>query len=235
MATGHYAKLYYDANNKRYGIGVADDITKDQSYMLWMLGQDVLSRLLLPLGTVNKSELRESAQFAGLSSARSKDSTDICFIPDKDHAKWLEENGVSDLPFGTFIHADGRLLGTSKPIYNYTVGQRRGLGLAMDRSVYVVGVNAAYATVTVDYEEGLYKNSFKVRDLNFIGISGPDELTVPIYVKIRYKAKMQSCSVTFDGDICNVCGDAFKAVAPGQSAVFYDEDGHILFGGIICG
>mgnify|MGYP003289886047 CR=1 FL=1 len=236
IATGHYAKVCYDERTERYSIGISDDITKDQSYMLWMLDQNVLSKLILPLGTVIKSELRKNAGIIGLSSAASKDSTDVCFIPDGNHASWLEKNGAM-LQCGHFIHADGRNLGDSKPIYNYTIGQRKGLGLAMDKSVYVTGIDSNNSVVTVDYQEGLYKNLFKVDNLNYVGIKDHVDLNMPIYVKIRYKAKIQKCKVCFDGEICvvnAVDGESFKAVAPGQSAVFYDENGHILFGGLIC-
>ncbi len=236
IATGHYAKVYYNSHTERYSIGISDDVTKDQSYMLWMLDQNVLSKLILPLGTVIKNELRKNAGRVGLSSAESKDSTDICFIPDGDHARWLEESGVL-MPCGRFIHADGRMLGGAKPIYNYTIGQRRGLGLAMDKSVYVTGIDAENSVVTVDYQEGLYKDTFRADNLNFVGIKDRGELHNPIYVKIRYKSRMQKCKVCFDGGNCTVCavdGESFKAVAPGQSAVFYDENGHILFGGLIC-
>lgn len=236
VATGHYAKIKYDAQTARYSVGIADDALKDQSYMLWMLDQNVLSKLILPLGTVIKSELRENAEKAHLSSALAKDSTDICFIPDGDHSKFIEQNGYA-LPFGRFVHADGRELGTSKPIYNYTIGQRRGLNLAMDRSVYVTDINSENSVITVDYQEGLYKNSFKADNLNFVGIGSEKDIDKPIYVKIRYKAKMQKCKVCFNEGVCtvsSVCGESFKAVAPGQSAVFYDENGHILFGGFIC-
>lgn len=236
VATGHYAKIEYDDRTKRYAVSVSDDSTKDQSYMLWMLDQNVLSKLILPLGTAIKNELRKDAENIGLSSASAKDSTDICFIPDLDHSKWLQDNGIS-IPSGRFIHADGRHLGVSKPIYNYTIGQRRGLNLAMDRSVYVTGIDSKESVVTVDYEEGLYKNTFKADNLNFVGIGPKNDLDIPIYVKIRYKAKMQRCEVCFNDGVCtvsSVCGESFKAVAPGQSAVFYDENGHILFGGLIC-
>lgn len=236
IATGHYAKVYYDEASKRYGISVSDDTSKDQSYMLWMLGQDVLSRLTLPLGDKIKSELRKDATTMGLSSAGSKDSTDICFVPDGDHAQWLEKNGIT-MPDGCFVHADGRVLGTSKPIYNYTIGQRRGLGLAMDRSVFVTGIDADKSVVTVDYEEGLYKNEFCADNLNFVGAEAYDLKDKNIFVKIRYRSKPQRCLVDLDGGICTVKasdGESFKAPAPGQSAVFYDEHGHILFGGLIC-
>lgn len=236
IATGHYAKICRDETTERYCIGVSDDITKDQSYMLWMLDQSVLSKLLLPLGTVIKSELREDAGNVGLSSAETKDSTDICFIPDADHAKWLEQNGVI-MPLGRFMHADGRFLGTSKPIYNYTIGQRRGLGLAMDKSVYVTRIDSNDSVVTVDYQDGLFVRQFKADNLNFVKMERPCDIPADIYVKIRYRSKMQKCKVDFNGVICTVNadeGEKFKAVAPGQSAVFYDKDGHILFGGLIC-
>ncbi len=236
IATGHYAKIHYDEHIDRYSIGISADKTKDQSYMLWMLDQNILSKLILPLGDLTKNELREKAMLAGLSSAESKDSTDICFIPDGNHAKWLEKNGAV-MSCGRFLHANGRYLGVSKPIYNYTIGQRRGLGLAMDKSVFVTAIDANKGIVTVDYQEGLYTDSFNVDNLNYVGINDLTCLDTPIYVKIRYKSKLQKCEINIQGGICTVnaaTGESFKAITPGQSAVFYDENEHILFGGLIC-
>lgn len=234
IATGHYAKIGYDVMRNRYFISVADDNTKDQSYMLWMLEQEMLSKLIFPLGELKKSEIRDSAKSKGMSSAAYKDSTDICFIEDGDYANWLMLNGVN-LPSGMFIHADGRNLGPSKSIVNYTVGQRRGLNLAMDKSVYVTKIDPNNNIVVVDYEEGLYKKSFKINKLNFVGLNPNLEYNEPLYVKIRYRSKPQLCKLNFDSDFCTVTtlDEPFKAITPGQSAVFYDKKGHILLGGFI--
>ena len=233
VATGHYADVRFE--NGLYSVYRSHDSKKDQSYMLWRLTQFQLSKLLLPLSKIEKSDVRVKAQELNLSSANTKDSLDICFIPDGDYAKFLTTNGISDVP-GRFVSASGKFLGKSKGIINYTVGQRRGLGLAMDKSVYVTRIDAETNMVTVDYEDGIYSECFTVSNTNFIGIENADSLNQDdIFVKIRYAATPQKCSVIRHGDIYEIQSydKPFRAVTPGQSAVFYNGDGKLLFGGYI--
>ncbi len=234
VATGHYARICFNNQSGRFELFTAKDNKKDQSYMLWRLTQDMLSKLIFPLADIDKSNVRSSSSKAGLSSADKKDSLDICFVPDGNYAKLLESYGVG-LESGTFVHADGRILGKSESITHYTVGQRRGLGLAMDRSVFVTKLDSENNVVTVDYEEGIYKKTFTADRLNFVSAASEEALkNERVFVKIRYAAKPAECSVDFSDGVCSVTAkDRFRAVTPGQSAVFYDSDGRLLFGGYI--
>lgn len=225
IATGHYCKV------ENGNIYVADDLTKDQSYMLWSLTERQRDMLICPLGSKTKQEIRDESKKIGLSNHNKKDSLDICFVPNGDYASFLVSQGV-DLPNARFVHRDGRDLGPAKSIISYTVGQRRGLGLSMDRSVYVTKLCPISNTVTVDYEEGIYSNRFKISAMNYH--SGDFDID-DIYVKIRYSAKPVKCSIQkineTRADITTQ--DPCKAVTPGQSAVFYDSKGKLLFGGFI--
>lgn len=227
IATGHYAKLIYDEKTQKHYIKRSDDAKKDQSYMLWQLSQEILSMLILPLEKLHKEDVRKIAAENGLISANDKDSLDICFIPDGNIENFMKSKNVPDIS-GSFVHKDGRFLGSCDNIIKYTVGQRRGLGLAMDRSVFVTDIDVCKAAVTVDYEEGLFSDTFTISDVS------DDYSGDRLYVKIRYAAPPVLCEITKAGNKYTVhTEEKIRAVTPGQSAVFYDKDGVLRLGGYI--
>lgn len=231
FATGHYAKVNFE--NGRYFISVADEMARDQSYMLYRLPQDILSRLILPLGTRFKKDVREKAQSLSLSSANAPDSQENCFIPDNDYASYiLEHGGISKE--GYFISPEGEKLTRHKGIIHYTVGQRKGLGIALGQPVFVNKIDAESGDVYLTYSGGQTRSEILVENCVFMK---EENLTAPIEaeVKIRSAAKMQKAVIT-PTDAQGVVSVKFEipasAPAPMQSAVFY-IDGAVLGGGFI--
>lgn len=233
IATGHYARIEYSETYGRWVLKKGAVPGKDQSYVLYSMGQDELAHTLLPLGSFEKEEIRQMAEARGLVNARKKDSQDICFIPDGDHGKFLCECcGLTAVP-GNFIDKHGNVLGKHRGVIYYTVGQRRGLGISADRRLYVIDKNAVSNTVTLGYEEDLMCTSFLVRDVNWIAWESVTE-SVRCRVRTRYHGAETPATLTPLGDTVRVDLDApQRAVSPGQAAVFYDDD-IVLGGGTIC-
>ncbi len=235
IATGHYARVVRinGENSARYAVSRAEDEKKDQTYMLYRIPQEILSMLILPLCDDTKEEIREKAQAAGLSAAKKKDSQEICFIPDGDYASYIE-NRIGAFPEGDFIDPSGAVLGKHRGIIRYTIGQRKGLGISLGDRAFVTEIDPVSNTVTLS-KEGIYKSSVTVRDIVYSGISEPSEGSVMrVKVKLRYLAKPEAATVTFNGDrSCTVIlDDPARSVTPGQSAVMYDGD-TVVFGGFI--
>lgn len=230
IASGHYARI--GKTGGRYVIKKAADENKDQSYMLWGLTQDILSRLVLPLGGYTKAEIREIAADAHLPTAKSKDSQDICFIPDGDYVSFLMRSGAV-LPNGQYTDKDGSVIGESKAQECYTIGQRKGLGISLGRHAYVISRDAEANRVVLGDECDLYKKTVTARDVNFIAC---DSLTAPerLTAKVRYGKTAAPCTVyrTDDGEVTVEFDDPVRAPAPGQSLVVYDGD-TVVLGGII--
>ena len=235
IATGHYAKIITvgEGDKTRYTLERSRDAKKDQTYMLHRLPQDILSMLRFPLGDEIKGEVREKARAAGLKVADQKESQEICFIPDGDYASYIEEvKGV--FPEGKFLHQDGTVLGTHKGIIRYTVGQRKGLGIAYGERIFVSKIDAEKNEIILS-PEGSYTDSVAVRDIVFTGISEPECGTeMRVEVKLRYLARPVGAVAVFDGE-----GGAVltldlpeRAVTPGQSAVMYSGD-ILMCGGFI--
>lgn len=226
LATGHYARADYDAGAGRWLLKKAAHPDKDQSYVLAMLTQEQLSRVLFPLGELSKEEVRAVAQEAGLANAKKKDSQDICFIPDGDYGAFLRRHTGRDYPPGPFVFEDGTLLGRHRGIVDYTVGQRRGLGVSSSSGrLYVKEVRPADNAVVLSDNASLFSRSLEGSALNLIACSrlgGP----VRLRAKIRYRMAEQPCTVEQTGE--NTVRLAFdspqRAVTPGQSVVFYDGD-----------
>ncbi|NLK38653.1 MAG: tRNA 2-thiouridine(34) synthase MnmA [Clostridiales bacterium] len=234
VATGHYARLAYIKETGRYCIERAADLRKDQSYVLWRLEQQQLARLIFPLGTQTKEAVRIVARERRLSSADRPESQEICFIPDGDYVQFIEQKKGPFTP-GDFIDINGKRVGQHKGIIRYTIGQRKGLGLSMGEPVFVGKIDPIENTVTVVPSEFTYSNRLFVEELNFSGMHPMQKGKKQLYVKLRYLAPLVLADVTFcSGGAYVFLHMPARAVTPGQSAVFY-EDNRIAFGGIISG
>jgi tRNA-specific 2-thiouridylase len=235
IATGHYARIVKrkSGNGIRYAVSRAKDTKKDQTYMLWRIPQDILSHLYFPLADEEKNDIRESAREIGLSCADRDESQEICFVPDGDYASFIEER-TEPSPHGFFINNEGKILGEHKGIIRYTVGQRKGLGIAMGKRVFVTDINVSQNTVTLS-EEDSFADSLSVDGMVFSGIEEPRLYEkIRLAVKVRYLAKPILCKLEYLGDgKGRVELDLpVRAITPGQSAVFYDEE-DLVAGGFI--
>lgn len=233
IATGHYAKIEYDDASKRYLLKKGADEAKDQSYVLYNLTQFQLKHTLFPLGKMKKSEIRAIALQQGFVNAAKHDSQDICFVPDGDYAAFIEKHTGKAFPHGDFVDQNGKVLGEHKGIIRYTVGQRRGLGLALPAPLYVKQKDVKNNRVILSDNESLYSCSLDARDANFIAF---EKLNAPLKVKakVRYKQPEQSATVIQTGDTTfHVEFDSpQRAIASGQAVVLYDGD-VVVGGGII--
>lgn len=230
IATGHYAKIEYD---EKYGSNVLKKSKagkKDQSYVLYSITKDLLDKVLYPLGDFeNKSEIRKIASKYNLPVANKPDSEDICFIPEGNYKKFLEENSDIKEKVGNIVDKNGKILGKHTGLYKYTVGQRKGLGISFSVPLFVLGFNASKNEVIVGEEQDLYTKEFLVNELNMIFeekfVDGME-----VYIKTRYTANASLGKIFKDKNQMKVIFDVpQKAVTPGQSAVFYDGD--IVIGG----
>ncbi len=230
-ATGHYARI--GEQNGRYFIMDGADERKNQSYMLWELSQEQISKLVFPLGGLLKSDIRERAAGLGIESAGKPESQDVCFLPNGGYAEFVEKR-LGKSPEGNFIDADGRILGRHKGIINYTVGQRRGLGIALGERMFVSAINAADNTVTLQNASAEGCRSAALTDMNYQLMSESEAFGEHnVLVKIRYAAKPAPARLVINEGGALLYFDApIKAVTPGQSAVMY-RDGKILCGGRI--
>ena len=233
IATGHYAVVERDAASGRWLLRRGADLKKDQSYVLWTLTQEQLSRTLLPLGSLSKEEAREIAEAQGFSNAHKKESQDICFVPDGDYAAFIRETtGRADEP-GKFVDESGRVIGGHKGLIHYTIGQRRGLGLSLRDPLYVRAKNAADNTVALCPESGLYSKTLTASRANFITV---EKLNRPARVraKIRYRAPERPATVEqlSEDKIRIEFDEPQRAITPGQSVVLYDGD-YVVGGGVI--
>lgn len=238
VATGHYA-FVEKLDNGRYSVKKALHAEKDQTYMLYRLSQEQLSSTLMPLGKYSKDEVREIAVKAGIPVAEKPDSQEICFVPDDDYAGFIEENAAGKLRGeGSFVDEDGKPLGKHKGIIHYTVGQRKGLGLPLGYPAYVKEIRPLENEVVISKEGSLYRDEIVLRDMNYLSIENiPERGKIRCTVKIRYHHPGRTAVIenAGEGRVRIVFDEPVKAAAPGQSAVFYDEDGCVIGGGIISG
>lgn len=232
IATGHYARVDRDPDTGWYRLLRGADAAKDQSYFLYDLGQEVLSRLLLPLGEFDKSSVREIARQAGLHTAESKDSQDICFIPDGDCAAYLARQGVAFCP-GDFVDRSGAVLGRHKGLPAYTRGQRRGLGVSADRPLYVLGKNREENRVVLGDEADLMRTVVRAAAFRWTSCP-PPEGPVEATAKIRYSRSEASAVVTdLGGGLVEARFETpQRAPTAGQSLVLYRGD-VVLGGGLL--
>ena len=231
VATGHYARVAHNPATGRWELKTGLDPRKDQSYVLYALTQGQLSRLLLPLGSYGKEEIRALAREHGLAAVADKaDSQDICFIPDGDHPAFLERWRGEPFPPGQFVDEAGRPLGLHRGIGRYTVGQRKGLGIALGQPMFVSRISARDNTVTlVAQEEKLFTRRVWVGDLNLVALP---ELAGPVRVeaRVRYSQGAAPAALSPDGRGAVLLFDRpQRAPTPGQGAVFYRGD--VLLGG----
>lgn len=226
IATGHYARLGFDAGSGRWLLRKAAHPDKDQSYVLAMLSQEQLRRALFPLGELSKEEVRSIALEAGLTSARKGDSQDICFIPDGDYGAFLRRHTGKDYPSGPFLDESGAVLGRHRGIVDYTVGQRRGLGVSSRHGrLYVKEVRPRDNTVVLSSNAGLFARTLEADGLNLIAcarLDGP----VRLRAKIRYRMAEQPCTAEQTGEttLRLTFDSPQRAIAPGQAVVLYDGD-----------
>ncbi|MDE5853583.1 MAG: tRNA 2-thiouridine(34) synthase MnmA [Ruminococcus sp.] len=229
IATGHYAICEYDETIERYLLKRPADRKKDQTYVLYSLTQEQLAHTLFPLGNLTKTQVREIAEKAGLVNSDKPDSQDICFIPDGKYAEFIKRFTGIEVPEGNFIDTDGNILGTHKGIINYTVGQRKRLGISLGKPAYVVRKDIKSNTVVLGDEADLYTKSLVAEDVNLISVS---QITEPMRItaKTRYSQTEQPATLSCTDGIYTVEFDEpQRAVTSGQAVVFYDND--IVIGG----
>ena len=232
IATGHYARID-KLPNGRYAIRRSATLAKDQTYALYNLTQEQLAHTLMPVGNYSKDKIREMAEEIGLQVANKPDSQDICFVPDGDYAIFIEENADTLIRQGNFVTPDGKILGKHKGIIHYTVGQRKGLGLALGYPAFVLEIRPETDEVVIGtYEESL-THTLRANELNFMSV---EDITEPIrvFAKIRYNHKGAWCTVekTGEDEITCTFDEPIRAVTPGQAVVLYDGE-YVLGGGTI--
>lgn len=239
VATGHYARVEYDEEADRYRLLRGHDLSKDQTYFLWELTQEQLSRSLFPLGEMSKPEARDAARVANLAVAEKKESQEICFVPDGDYAAFIDrylaaEGEAARVPAsGEIVNARGEVLGEHNGIHRYTKGQRRGLKLSHPRPLYVLSVDAELNRVTVGEEDELMTDEFIATGVNWIAF-GEVEEPVRAEVRVRYRHTPAPATIEMiDKARARVRFDEpQRAVTPGQTTVFYRGD-EVLGGGWI--
>lgn len=230
IATGHYAKIEY---SEKYGQNVlkkANAISKDQSYVLYNIPKELLDKVKFPVGKFNsKDEIRKIAKEYNLPVATKPDSQDICFIPDGNYKKFLEENSDIKSKKGNIVNKDGIVLGTHTGLYRYTIGQRKGLGISNKTPLYVIGFNSKDNELVVGEEKGLYQKEFIVSDVNLLVFDKISE-ELSVYVKTRYSSQAYSAKIIpYGKDIKAIFDEPQKSITAGQSAVFYIDD--VVIGG----
>lgn len=232
IATGHYARVAQDESTQEWGLYRGLDDNKDQSYVLFGIRRELLPNVLLPIGTFQKPDIRRLAGDAGLRVANKKDSYEICFVPDQDYAGFLKRHRGHDGTAGDFIDMQGRVLGTHEGYEHFTVGQRKGLGLAFGEPRFVIKIIPETRQVVLGLREDLATTCIKTVDCNWL--SAPPQTPTTCAVKVRYRQKSESCVIEpGESDSIMVYPDApIFGVAPGQAAVFYDGD-RVLGGGWI--
>jgi tRNA-specific 2-thiouridylase len=235
IATGHYAQLRHNPDTGREEMLRSVDRSKDQTYFLFGLKQEQLARTLFPLGGMEKPQVRELARELGIPTAAKPDSQEICFVPNGDYAGFIEayfrEQGIDAGELsGELVTPDGRVVGEHAGVHRFTVGQRRGLGIAAGEPLYVISTEPSTRRVVVGRSDELLRGSASVRDVNWISIGAP-EAPVRVEVKIRNKHAAAAATLTPHGEdrVEVLFDDPQRAVTPGQAAVFYSSD--LVLGG----
>ncbi|HEX3435454.1 MAG TPA: tRNA 2-thiouridine(34) synthase MnmA, partial [Pseudacidobacterium sp.] len=238
IATGHYARNEYDPARNRWILKRPADLSKDQTYFLFGLTQEQLSRTLFPLGSYTKPEVREIARQHELALAAKPDSQEICFIPGGDYKRfidaYLDEQG-EEMPdtAGELVSTSGEIIGHHQGIHNFTVGQRKGLGISSPTPLYVIQIDGASHKVTVGNESETTIKTLLARDLNWISIPGLDApMRVKAKIRHRHEPAWATIKMSGDDEVLAIFDEPQRAVTPGQSGVFYDGD-EVVGGGWI--
>lgn len=233
VVTGHYSIIEYDKGAGRFLLKKSADLSKDQSYVLYSLTQKQLSKTLLPLGNLTKSYVREIAESLNLINAKKHDSQDICFVPDGDYAKFIEQYTGRTYPNGNFVDENGNILGEHKGIIRYTVGQRKGLGLALPCPMYVKEKNLEENKVILCENHRLFSKELYATDINLISC---DRIDKPMRVKarVRYNQPEQPATVeqTDNNTLHIIFDEPQRAISKGQAVVLYDGE-YVIGGGTI--
>jgi len=234
VVTGHYARICYDKTTGRYLLYKATDSGKDQSYFLASLNQEQLAHIRFPLGEMTKEQARQIAREQGFINAKKRDSQDICFIPDGDYVSFLEKYTAKNYPSGDYLDLEGNTVGQHRGAVAYTLGQRKGLGIAMGVPVYVCAKDMTRNTVTVGPEEALFSDTLLAENWNWIPFPA---LTEPMRVTAKARSRHNGASATVypeENGIARVVFDVpQRAITPGQAVVVYDGDLVIGSGTII--
>ena len=231
IATGHYAKTEYSEKYGRWVLKKSKAGKKDQSYVLWNIPKELIEHVLFPLADFeDKEQIREIARKNNLKVANKPDSEDICFVPDGNYKKFLENNSDLKPKTGNIVNTKGEILGKHTGLYKYTIGQRKGLGISYKVPLFVIGFNPIKNQVIVGKESELYKKEILVKDINLL-LFDKIEQPIEVDVKTRYSSKMAKAKINQESDdtIKVVFDEPQRAITPGQSAVFYIDD--IVIGG----
>ena len=225
IATGHYARIGYDETTGRYLLKKGLDEKKDQSYFLYTLTQHQLSHTLFPLGDMTKDTVRTMAEDLDLINAKKRDSQDICFIPDGDYASYIEKSLDKTYPKGNFVDINGKVLGEHQGIIHYTVGQRKGLGIALGKPAFVKAIDPQNNTVTLCDNDELFSKEVTAKNINLISVdSVRGEMRVKAKIRYRHEAQWATVTQPDNGTLLVVFDEPQRAVTKGQAVVLYDGD-----------
>ena len=233
LVTGHYARVLFDENTQKYQLWKGMDRSKDQSYVLYSLSQEQLAHIQFPLGVFSKEQIREIAVKNNLINATKKDSQDICFVEGGDYASIIEQYTGEVIGSGNFVNENGKILGTHQGYYNFTIGQRRGLGIAAANPLYVIRICPEKNQVVLGDLEDLHITDFYATDVNWIDEIGPTD-SLNCTIRVRYQQKEVAAIVTYEreGFWKIKVEEAIRAVTRGQAVVFYKND-QVLGGGTL--
>lgn len=235
IATGHYAKIEFSPKYKRYVLKKSEEEKKDQTYFLYLIPKDELEHIIFPLQEYKeKSDTRKLVESMDLEIAKKKDSQEICFIENNNYKEFLQKNMTSKPKKGNIVLTSGEVLGKHNGLINYTIGQRKGIGISFKEPLYVVKLDSAKNEVIVGTEKDLYSNILYANELNWLTFDKtPDK--IECFAKIRYRAKEAKAKVykEEEGKVRVEFLEPQRAITKGQSVVFYDDDGIVLGGGKI--
>lgn len=233
IVTGHYARIEYNEQTKRYELKKAFDKNKDQSYVLYTMTQEQLAHTLFPLGNMTKDEVRAIAAKNGFVNAKKHDSQDICFVQDGDYVRFIEKYRKKKYESGAFVDSDGNYLGEHKGIIRYTIGQRKGLGISFGEPKYVADINSKKNEVVLTGRDGLYSRTVLADNINLISVESISE-PMEVTAKVRYSQKEQKAVVKqINSGIIEIeFEEPQRAVTKGQAVVLYDKD-TVVGGGTI--
>lgn len=239
IVTGHYARIQHNADTGRYELLKGVDSTKDQSYVLYSLTQEQLAHTCFPLGEYTKDECRHMAEEWGFVNARKHDSQDICFVPDGNYKRFIEEYTGHAMEPGNFVDTSGNAIGRHTGICNYTIGQRKGLGIAAGKPVFVKEIRPETNEVVISDNAALFTNTLYARNFNWISVAGDsltDKSELRVQAKVRYKHSPAEAALSIVGSdtIRLVFDEPQRAITKGQAVVLYDKD-RVIGGGTICG